>query len=95
MEYWKLKDESFAVVDDFFNLEDDEEQTVTHLTNDKIKEINLTRDEEKHYPGRVDSVEIRLNDKFGVKHQYRNLERNRSYHFVRDEMEKYSKKYFL
>ena len=88
MEYWKLKDESFAAVDDFFNLEDDEEQTVTHLTNDKIEEINLTRDEEKHYPGRVDSVEIRLDDKFGVKHRYRNLERNRSYHFVRDEMEK-------
>lgn len=88
MEYWKLKDESFAVVDDFFNLKDDEGQAVIHLTDDKIEEINLTRDEEKHYPGRVDSVEIRLDDKFGVKHQYRNLERNRSYHFVRDEMEK-------
>ena len=88
MEYWKLKDESFVVVDDFFDLKDDEGQTVTRLTDDKIEEINLTRDEEKHNPGRIDSVEIRLDDKFGVKHQYRNLERNRSYHFVRDEMEK-------
>ena len=87
MEYWKLKDGSFVVVDDFFNLEDDE-QTVIRLTNDKVEEINLTRDEEKHYPGRVDSAEICLDDKFGVKLQYRNLERNRSYHFTRDEMEK-------
>ena len=38
MEYWKLKDESFAVVDDFFNLKDDEGQTVIHLTDDKIEE---------------------------------------------------------
>ena len=66
MEYLKLKDESFVVVDDFFDLEDEEKQTVIHLTNDKVEEINLTRDEEKHYPGRVDSVEIRLNDKFGI-----------------------------
>lgn len=94
MEYLKLKDESFVVVGDFFNLEDEEEQTVTRLTNDKIEEINLTRDEEKHYPGRTDSAEIRLNDKFGVKHQYRNLECNRSYHFIRDEMEKIFEKVF-
>ena len=92
MEYWKLKDESFAVVDDFFDLKDEENQTVTRLTDDKIEEINLTKDEEKHYPGRIDSVEIRLDDKFCIKHQYRNLERNRSYHFVRDEIKKYLKK---
>ena len=88
MEYWKLKDESFAVVNDFFDLKDEENQTVIRLTDDKVEEINLTRDEEKHYPGRVDSVEIRLNDKFGVKHRYRNLEHNHSYHFTRDEMSK-------
>ena len=94
MEYWKLKDESFAVVDDFFDLKDEENQTVTRLTDDKIEEINLTKDEEKHYPEMIDSVEIRLDDKFDVKHQYRNLERNRSYHFVRDEMEKIFKEVF-
>lgn len=88
MEYLKLKDESFAVVDELFNLKDNENQTVIRLTNDKVEEINLTRDEEKHYPGRVDSTEIRLNDKFGVKHRYRNLECNHSYHFTRDEMSK-------
>ena len=86
MEYWKLKDESFVVVDDFFDLEDVETQTVIHLTNDKVEEINLTRDEEKHYPGRTDSTEIRLDDKFGIKHRYRNLEYNHQYHFTRDEM---------
>ena len=88
MEYWKLKDESFVVVDDFFDLKDDENQTVIRLTDDKVEEINLTRDEEKHYPGRVDNVEIRLNDKFGIKHRYRNLEPNCQYHFTRDEMTK-------
>ena len=94
MEYLKLKDESFVVVDDFFDLEDEEKQTVIHLTNDKVEEINLTRDEEKHYPGRVDSVEIRLNDKFGIKHRYRNLECNHGYHFTRDEMTKVFKEVF-
>lgn len=88
MEYLKLKDESFAVIDDFFDLKDDENPTVIRLTDDKVEEINLTRDEEKHYLGRVDSVEIRLNDKFGIKHRYRNLECNHSYHFTRDEMTK-------
>lgn len=88
MEYLKLKDESFAVVNELFNLKDNENQTIIRLTNDKVEEINLTRDEEKHYPGRVDSTEIRLNDKFGVKHRYRNLECNHSYHFTRDEMSK-------
>ena len=94
MEYLKLKDESFVVVDDFFDLEDEEKQTVIHLTNDKVEEINLTRDEEKHYPGRVDSVEIRLNDKFGIKHRYRNLECNHEYHFTGDEMTKVFKEVF-
>ena len=94
MEYLKLKDESFVVVDDFFDLEDEEKQTVIHLTNDKVEKINLTRDEEKHYPGRVDSVEIRLNDKFGIKHRYRNLECNHGYHFTGDEMTKVFKEVF-
>lgn len=94
MEYQKLKDESFVVVDDFFDLKDDENQTVIRLTDDKVEEINLTRDEEKHYPGRTDSAEIRLNDKFGVKHQYRNLEPNRQYHFTRDEMTNIFKEVF-
>lgn len=94
MEYLKLKDESFAVVDDFFDLKDEENQTVTRLTDDKIEEINLTKDEEKHYPGRTDSVEIRLDDKFGVKHRYRNLEPNRQYHFTRDEMTNIFKEVF-
>ena len=40
MEYWKLKDESFVVVDDFFDLKDDENQTVIRLTDDKVEEIN-------------------------------------------------------
>ena len=35
MEYWKLKDESFAVVDDFFDLKYEENQTVTRLTRPK------------------------------------------------------------
>ena len=94
MEYLKLKDESFAVVDDFFDLKDEENQTVIRLTDDKVEEINLTRDEEKHYPGRTDSAEIRLDDKFGVKHRYRNLEDNRQYHFIRDEMTKVFKEVF-
>ena len=37
MEYLKLKDESFVVVDDFFDLEDEEKQTVIHLTKIKLK----------------------------------------------------------
>ena len=94
MKYYKIKNGSFVVVDDSFDLEDEETQTVIHLTNDKVEEINLTRDEEKHYPGRVDSVEIRLNDKFGVKHRYRNLEYNHQYHFTRDEMTKVFKEVF-
>lgn len=87
MEYWKLKDESFVIVNDFFDLKDEEKQTVIRLTDDKVEEINLTRDEEKHYLGRTDSAEIRLDDKFGVKHRYHNLE-NSQYHFTRDEMTK-------
>lgn len=94
MEYWKLKDESFVVVDEFFDLKDEENQTVIRLTDDKVEEINLPRDEEKHHPGRVDNVEIRLNDKFGTKHRYRNLEENRQYHFVRDEMTNVFKEVF-
>ena len=66
MMYYKLKDESFAVVNDYFDLEDKEE-TIIHLTNDKVEEVNLFRDEEKHYLGRVDNVEIRLSDKFGIR----------------------------
>lgn len=85
MEYYKVKDGSFAVVNDYFDLEDKEE-TVIHLTNDKVEEVNLLRDEEKHYPGRVDNVEIRLSDKFGIRHRYRNLENNHPYHFERDQM---------
>ena len=77
MKYQKLKDESFVVVDDFFDLKDEKNQTVIRLTDDKIEEINLTRDEEKHCPGRIDCAEIRLYDKFGVKHRYHNLEDNR------------------
>lgn len=88
MKYYKIKNGSFVVVDDFFDLEDEETQTVIYLTNDKVEELNLSRDEEKHYPGRTDSVEIRLNDKFGIKHRYRNLEDNQQYHFTRDEMTK-------
>lgn len=94
MEYWKLKDESFVVVDDFFDLKDEENQTVIRLTDDKVEEINLTRDEEKHYLGRIDTAEIRLNDKFGVKHRYRNLEPNHQYHFTRDEMTNIFKEVF-
>ena len=94
MEYWKLKDESFVVVDDFFDLKDDENQTIIRLTDDKVEEINLTRDEEKHYLGRVDNIEIRLNDKFGIKHRYRNLEPNCQYHFTRDEMTKVCEEVF-
>ena len=44
MEYWKLKDESFAVVDDFFDLKDEENQTVIRLTdcfNDSVIVIVL------------------------------------------------------
>ena len=87
MEYYKVKDGSFVVVDEFFfDLKDGENQTVIHLTNDKVEEVNLTRDKEKHYVGRVDNVEIRLSDKFGIKHRYRNLENNHPYHFERDQM---------
>ena len=88
MVYWKLKDGSFAVINDFFDLKDEENLTIIRLLNDKVEEINLTKDEEKHYPGREDNVEIRLNDKFGVKHQYHSLEYNHQYHFTRDEMVK-------
>ena len=82
MVYWrKLKDGSFAVINDFIDLKDEENQTIMiRLLNDKV--------EEKHYPGRDDNVEIRLNDKFGMKHQYHNLECNHQYHFTRDEMVK-------
>ena len=88
MVYWKLKDGSFAVINDFFDLKDEENSTIIRLLNDKVEEINLTKDEEKHYPGREDNVEIRLNDKFGVKHRYHSLECNHQYHFTRDEMVK-------
>ena len=88
MEYYKIKNGSFVVVDDFFNLEDEETQTVIHLTNDKVEELNLSINEEKHYIGKEDNVEIRLEDKFGIKHRYRNLEYNHQYHFTRDEMRK-------
>lgn len=87
MMYYKLKDGSFATVD-FFDLEDEESQTIIRLVNDKVEEVNLPRDEEKHYDGRTDSVEIRLEDKFGIKHRYRNLEDNHQYHFIRGEMTK-------
>lgn len=88
MEYYKVKDGSFVVVDEYFDLKDEENQTVIHLTNDKVEEVNLSRDEQKHYVGRVDNAEIRLDDKYGIIHRYRNLEDNDQYHFTRDEMEK-------
>jgi hypothetical protein len=88
MKYYKLKDNSFAAVNDFFDINDDANHTILHLTNDKVEELDLLRDEEKYCVGRVDNVEIRLEDKFGISHRYRNLECNHQYHFTRDEMTK-------
>lgn len=87
MKFYKLKNDTFVIVKGYFDLKD-EEATITQLTNDKIEEVILPRDKEKHFVGRVDNVEIRLEDKFGISHRYRNLESNHQYHFTRDEMTK-------
>lgn len=87
-EYYKLNDGSFAIIFTF-DPNDDEFNTIERLTDYKVEEVVLTRDETKHYSGRVDNAEIRLRDKYGgIVHRYRSFEDLEQYHFERDSMTK-------
>lgn len=86
--YYKLNDGSFAIIFTF-DPNDDEFNTIERITDYKVEEVVLTRDEMKHYPGRIDNAEIRLSDKYGgIVHRYRSFEDLEQYHFVRDSMTK-------